>query len=250
MNTECAWCSRPSAGMGAEPRPTVPAVDGFAFAHESATRPVDKRTRPPPPPPPSLKKRSEALKTAFTRLFGMKRRVPPRRRREGAALQGSGGATPCQGAASRRRAGRPGGGRSAKRATAFLLPPSGGSSSYSTALDLVKPTAGAAVSRRETTKCASLLCRSENAGPFRLTLIVERLRKEGFENPDYASSRRFQCARFGRSCDPCECSFQLRSRQHGQSHGAIQPSQAPNDRCESRSLLACVRCDLGQPGNA
>ena len=101
---------------------------------------VDKRTRPPPPLPTLIKKRSEALKTAFTRLFGMKERVPPRRRREGAALQGSGGATPCQ---------EPpvGGGPVGREAEARSAPlpfttPSGGSSSYSTALDLVKPTAG------------------------------------------------------------------------------------------------------------
>ena len=129
--------------MGAEPRPhrsgrgRLCLCPRVRYAACGQTHPPTAST-----PPPSLKKRSEALKTAFTRLFGMKRRVPPRRRREGAALQGSGGATPCQGAASRRRAGRPGGGRSAKRATAFTTP-SGGSSSYSTALDLVKPTAGA-----------------------------------------------------------------------------------------------------------
>jgi len=129
---------------GRSPAPTVPPVDGFAFAHEPATRPVDKRTRPPAPlPPPSLKKRSKALRTALLSLFDMRQRVPPRRRREGATLRGSGGATPCQGAANRRRAGRPGGSRSAKRATAFSLPPEGGSSCHSTTLDLTMPTAGA-----------------------------------------------------------------------------------------------------------
>ena len=123
--TECAWCSRPSAGMGAEPRPHRSGRGRLCLCPR--VRYAALWTNAPAHlllPPPSLKKRSEALKTAFTRLFGMKRRVPPRRRREGAALQGSGGATPCQGAASRRRAGRPGEAE-ARSAPLPLLPPAG-----------------------------------------------------------------------------------------------------------------------------
>lgn len=58
--------SRPSAGLGAEPRPHRSARGRLCLCPPPATRPVDKRTRPPAPlPPPSLKKRSKARGKVF-----------------------------------------------------------------------------------------------------------------------------------------------------------------------------------------
>ena len=90
--------TRPLRGRrGRSPAPTVPAVDGFAFAHRLRfASPVDKRTRPPLPLPPPCQRDPPP-----SRLVGRaggepaSERASARKRRGGAQLPPGGrGAQP------------------------------------------------------------------------------------------------------------------------------------------------------------
>ena len=132
-DTECAWCSRPRPAWGRSPASQFRPWTAFLLCPR-ARYAACGQTHPPTAstPPTLIKKRSEALKTAFTRLFGMKRRVPPRRRRR-AQPSRVWGATPAKEPPV--GGGPVGQGRQKREARHCFYYLQRGFSSYSTALD-------------------------------------------------------------------------------------------------------------------